>query len=192
MVLFIAIGLLLGTADEPAWTEPRTVATPGRVGGSASLADVNDDGPLDLVVPCADGDGLGQLAVHLGDGSGEFAEPALRASLSFPGRALRLAMGDVDGDGRLDAAVGHHDSYDVEILLGDGHGKFGPGHRVTMHNGDDPHTHSLVLADVDADSDLDILTSCADDNAIAIMLGDGGGGQLPGGKGRGFSEPITT
>lgn len=147
--------------------------------GPLAFADVNHDGRLDLLVPCADpADGeKGLLTVYIGDGGGRFSGQPKRVPVPFPGEALWLATGDVNQDGHADAVVGHHDRYDLALLLGDGKGGFAPGPQplVTTHDGPNPHTHSLALADVNGDSHLDVLTTCAADNAVAVLLGDGDG-----------------
>ncbi len=144
---------------------------------------MNHDGHLDIVFPCADpeADGTGQLAVFLGDGSDGFTRSARKVPLPHPGAALRIALGDVNEDGHADVVVGHHNSYKLAILYGDGQGGFkrSPRDLVTAFNGKKPHTHSVTLSDVNGDFHLDILTTCADDNAVAILLGNGKGEFVP-------------
>jgi hypothetical protein len=165
------------------WRTPPTSLRAGRTAGAPAVTDVNHDSRPDVVFPCAnpDANGAGQLAVFLGDGRGGFQRSASKVALPFPGAALKLAVGDVNEDGRTDAVVGHHDSTEVAILLGDGKGgfKYDPQGRARAVDGARPHTHAVALADVNADRHLDILTTCADDNAVAVLLGNGKGAFEP-------------
>ena len=162
----------------------RFVPAPGsplRLGvgvGRPVLADMNADGALDIVVPYdvdpqTRGD-AGRIAVFLGHGDGSFQKPP--AETSMPRAHLKIAVGDVDEDGSLDVAVAAHDSYAVRLLLGDGRGGLrDAGYDVFARAGDQPHTHSVVLADVDGDDHLDVLTTNADHDDVSVLLGDGRG-----------------
>ncbi len=155
-------------------------ASPLEVGitaGMPATADLNGDARMDIVLPCARPDALetGRLCIYLGDDDGGFERSSV--ALPLPGRALRFDLGDIDGDGKVDAIVSQHDTYDVAILLGDGRGGFRPAAEptVSVHDGTSPHTHAVALADVNGDSHLDVLATCADDNALAVLLGNGNG-----------------
>jgi hypothetical protein len=78
----------------------------------------------------------------------------------------------------LDLAVATHDSYGVLLFLGDGNGGFttAPTSPIVMRNGNQPHTHGLVLADMNRDNKLDLVTVNSTDNDVSIALGDGTGG----------------
>ena len=146
------------------------------------LADMNADGVLDIVVPYRAGPqrDAGRIALFLGHGDGTFRTPPDETSIPFAG--LKIAVGDVDEDGQLDVAVAAHDSYVVRLLLGDGHGGLrDTGRDVVVRVGEQPHTHSVVLADVDADDHLDLITTNADHDDVSVLLGDGRGGFRPAG-----------
>jgi hypothetical protein len=70
----------------------------------------------------------------------------------------RMTCGDLDGDGDIDVAVANYDDYTdltgggMDVLLGDGHGAFGPA--ATYDLGGSPEGDTT--ADVDADGDLDV------------------------------------
>jgi hypothetical protein len=150
---------------------------PTGVGGrpnDIALADFNRDGKLDLVT-CNEGDAV---TVWLGNGRAGFT-PA--PGSPFKAAAHLVAAGDVNGDGKPDLALTHHDSYDVAVLLGAGDGSFAPapGSPFAAHQGSRPHNHGLTLADLNSDGRLDLITSNQDDNSVSVLLGDGRGGFAP-------------
>jgi hypothetical protein len=64
-----------------------------------AIADVNGDGPLDLVVTNPSGS---SMSVLLGQGDGTFAARTDYATTDFP---TSIAVQDLNGDGRPDLAV---------------------------------------------------------------------------------------
>ena len=86
-----------------------------------------------------------------------------------------VAVGDLNGDGKLDLAVACYDSSTVSVLLGDGSGGFGP--HSDFDTGDYPT--SVAIGDLDDDGNLDLVTSnqvgvrnlCT----VSVLLGNGDG-----------------
>jgi hypothetical protein len=88
------------------------------------------------------------------------------------------AIGDLNGDGDPDLAVGNFGSGDVSVLLGDGNGGFAPvaGSPFAAAAG----AGAAAIGDVDGDGDADLAVSANQANEIVILLGDGNGGFTPG------------
>ena len=152
----------------PASGSPMSVARANNV----AIGDVNRDGHPDLVVTAARANGV---TVLLGRGDGRFA-PMPSGAIAVAENPHELALGDVNGDGNLDLALGNHDSYRVTLLAGDGMGGFrlAPGSPVVMKEERQPHTHGLAIADFNGDRKPDLVTvNSNDDNDVAVMLGDG-------------------
>jgi hypothetical protein len=145
--------------------------------GAIECADLNRDGKLDLVL--ANGRN-GVVVLLLGDGRGGFT-PAPGSPLSVASPLHLLAVGDLDGDQRLDLAATSHDSHDVFVWKGDGTGRFAaaPGSPFPALSGGKPHNHGLALGDVDRDGDLDVVTADDVAHVVAVLLNDGKGRFAP-------------
>ena len=141
-----------------------------------TLGDINSDGRLDIVATAsATGPARAQqlassraLTLLLADGQGGFrrSEIPLRT-----GQPWFVALGDLNGDRKLDLVATHHEQSALTVLLGDGTGNFREtagspfdfGHNVSQ----------IVLADVNRDRREDVIAASGD--SIRVMLGDGAG-----------------
>jgi hypothetical protein len=138
-----------------------------------ALADVNGDGPLDLLTANSRSN---NVSILLGNGRGGFA-PAPGSPLAGGPVTHLLALGDVNGDSHLDLAVTCHDSNDAILYLGNGHGGFraAPGSPFPLLQGTAPHNHGLALGDFNGDRKLDLATSNQNHRSVSVLLGDGQG-----------------
>ncbi len=118
-----------------------------------AIGDIDADGDIDAVM--AQWWGGGRSAsnpVWLNDGKGKFSSGG---TLGDDGTAI--ALGDVDGDGDLDAVVSHAGPYlsgpyqPSRLFLNDGRGRFTDAGRTLG----DPSFHQFALGDLDGDGDLD-------------------------------------
>ena len=110
---------------------------------------------------------------------------------SFPA----IAVGDFNGDGKLDLAVAGRSisgtSGTLTILFGDGAGGFipAPGSPLTLPS----IPASLAAGDFNGDGKLDIALANGANNSLSLLLGDGAGGfnPAPGGSLGAGSAPIS-
>jgi hypothetical protein len=107
------VSVLLGNGDGT--FRPHVDYDSGSDQGRSTLADLNGDGKLDLVVTPRDESAV--LSVLLGNGDGTFGTSTTYPTGSLP---LGVVSGDFNGDGRLDLAVGNNGASTVTILLQDG------------------------------------------------------------------------
>jgi hypothetical protein len=193
-VLLFAVVILHGlnavtqSAGKSKVSTPNFVPAPnspihtGPMTGRPEIGDCNGDRIPDIVVACGTccGDHAdphsGHLMVLLGDGRGSF-KPADGSPMKIGSSVRKVALGDVNRDGKLDAVAAEHDTYSLTVLLGDGGGRFLPasGSPVLTSNGSRPHTHEVALSDINQDGLLDVMTTNVNDSTLSVLLGDGNG-----------------
>ena len=144
--------------------------SPIAVGASpqaAVLADLNNDGNLDLLVAC---NGAGTVAVLQGNGNGTFTA---QASISVPNVRM-VAVGDLNGDGNLDL-VAPRFTNPGSAMVGLGNGSF--GFSTSTYSGLVVGPVAVALADFNEDGKLDLAAASFtnSDGSVSVRLGDGAG-----------------
>ena len=172
---FSPVGVALGNGDGT-FAAPQTFDA-GLDPVSLQVADLNQDGDLDVVTANEGGD---DVAVLLGNGDGTLGDPTAFAALDRP---ASIVVADVDDDGDLDLIVSSSNTQETNaLLLGNGDGTFDAP--LNLHAGDAPLV--LALGDLDGDG--------TDDLAVGLATGGFGSGtiaSLLGVPGAGlFADPL--
>jgi hypothetical protein len=84
---------------------------------------------------------------------------------------VSVAVGDFNGDGKLDLVVANIDSATVSILLGTGTGSFGA--KTDFGTGSSPR--SVAVGDFNGDGKLDLAVANVNSATVSILLGTGTG-----------------
>lgn len=147
---------------------------------AVTVADINHDGMPDLVVvnagPSSTSTSQFSVSVLLGNGNGSF-QPAITTPIVnggvAGGNAHSVAVGDFNGDGKLDVALNTTGSAGpaVEVLLGKGDGTFQANHLI-LGVGQTPL--SVAAGDFDHNGALDLVTANSN-GTVSVLLGNGGG-----------------
>jgi hypothetical protein len=149
-----------------------------------AVADFNRDGQLDLAVStwCADCGPDDNVSVLLGRGDGTF-QPYRNYQVQIEPDGI--AVGDFNGDGKLDLAAGNFCGSDpyctgsspatVSILLGNGDGTFQPQTEIQVN----PPLGRIAVADFNGDSKRDLVVTAPYNNTVTLLLGHGDGTFVP-------------
>jgi hypothetical protein len=136
------------------------------------VADVNGDGRADIL--CTNMEGS-SVTVLLGDGRGGFKQPA-GSPFACGDSPFNLAVGDVNGDGKIDLAVVDSPSSTAEghgrdgltVMLGNGKGGFAMLAGSPLETGKTPNR--VAIGDVNGDGVNDIAVSSPDAGKIILFL----------------------
>lgn len=173
------VGVLLGNGDGTFQTVTTTYNSGGTGGVSMSVADVNEDGKLDVVVmnqcststTCSSGSTAGVL---LGNGDGTF-QPVVTYAVGGS-NAGSATVADVNGDTKLDIVVAS--STGVDVLMGNGDGTF---QTAVAYASGGLLPDAVTVADVNGDGKADLLVAnfCVDNvckqGSVGVLLGNGNG-----------------
>lgn len=141
------------------WGQMSTLsALEGLAVQDAALGDLDDDGDLDIfaaVIAPSEGQNSNPAdRVLLNDGDGNFMDSMQRLGVKD---SAAVALGDLDGDGDLDALVGHQSGVLVWINQGGGQGGQAGTFTTALPTLDSGPVQALFLADLDGDGDRDAL-----------------------------------
>jgi hypothetical protein len=186
------VSVLLGNGDGT-YQSPVAYTTGSHDATSVAIGDVNGDGRPDLVVAsycqtpmnCPNGG----VSVLLGNGDGTFQAPASYSSGGY--QATSVAIGDVNGDGKLDLVVANacqtvdQEGYctgpifAVSVLLGNGDGTFQSPVSYMVYA---PTPSAVVIGDVNGDGKLDLVVASycqteinCGNGGVSVLLGNGDG-----------------
>lgn len=138
---------------------------------ATAFADVDNDGDLDVLITGEAAPPINEnSSLYLNDGNGNFSLSQTSSALENVHRGA-IAFGDLNGDGSLDLAISGQNSFSLNssrIYTNDGSGNFSMVSNFALENVDNG---SIDLADVDGDSDLDLIISGrGDDTNVPFNL----------------------
>ena len=167
--------MLLGNGDGS--FRPRVDLAVGGAPHSVAVGDFNGDGRLDVVTAQQLTD---TVSVLLGHGDGTFARPLVFAASGQNFTPQSLALGDVNGDGKLDLVIKSvsfldSDAFQVGVLLGNGDGTFqAPLLGAAQPDG----SGDLALGDFNNDGRMDAAVADqlgAPSGNLSVFAGNGDG-----------------
>ena len=145
------------------------------------VTDVNNDGNPDVVAfdaQNASSASQGAFAVLLGNGDGTLQTSQITNLAAVPG--MQAAVGDFNRDGKPDLAYTSASTNQVSIALNNTLPTAYPSARSFTAYADQPAgkgnmADGIVAADFNKDGLLDIAVTYLQDNAVRVMLNNGGG-----------------
>jgi len=113
-------------------------------------------------------DGSDNVSILLGNGDGTFQAAVNYGVGSAP---TSVAVGDFNGDGKLDLAVVNELSNNFSILLGNGDGTF----QAAVNYGAGLSLFSVAVGDFNGDGKLDLAVASGGSDYVSVLLGNGDG-----------------
>ena len=144
---------------------PTTPSFGAGIGEDVALGDLDGDGDLDALVAtcCSQAE-----TVWRNDGTGSFSAHPTTPSFGG-GDSYGVALGDLDGDGDLDALVANFIGEAETVWRNDGTGSFSAHPTMPSFGGGD--SYGVALGDLDGDGDLDALVAtCCSSQAETVWL----------------------
>jgi hypothetical protein len=137
---------------------------------SIAVGDLNGDGILDLAMANYSGQGTDSskdaITILLGNGYGSF-QAAPGSPFKSGSAPTNVAVGDMNGDGIMDVAVGNYGSNNATVLFGGRRGlTAAPGSPFAV--GEAPS--SIAIGDLNGDGKGDIVTANSKSNDVSVLL----------------------
>src|SRR3989442_9323806 len=167
--LVVLLGIGEGTLQPP-----MNFDTAGNLPESIAVGDFNGDGKLDVAVAHFYST---NVTVLLGNGDGTFQPAYVVATFAPNMNLIPVAVGDLNGDGKLDLVTASVTTTMVAVMLGNGDGTFQPP-QITPFVGD---PESIMIRDFNGDRKMDLALPNDDspDAKVAGFLGNGDGTLQP-------------
>ena len=162
-----SLSVLNGVGDG-SFFPPEQIAT-GSNPTSVALGDLNNDDNLDLVVSLS---GQNEVSVLLGQGNGTFEDGGNYDTGSEP---ASVSLGDLNNDDNLDVVVANNGEDSVSVLLGQGDGTFDDPTKVFGEGIRSTGSSNVTLADLDADSDVELILSGYGYGVDRLLIHEGNG-----------------
>jgi len=139
---------------------------------AVAVGDFNGDGKPDLAVA---NEGIGRISVLVGRGEGKFrAAVDYQAAAGAEADPVAVAVGDFNGDSKLDLAVVHHASDTVSVLLGTGVGTLQKPVDYAVGSG----PQSVAVGDFDGDGQLDLAVANQVAGTASLLLNTCGSAEV--------------
>ena len=143
--------------------------------GAIALADMNNDGRLDVVFGTEDDPSADRrVGVGIGAGNGTFGAPSLTL-ITNVGTAQAIAIGYVNGDANLDVVTSNGTSKSASVLLGNGSGglTFNSTIDFTAFDADITFSSGIGIGDFDTDGLGELAVSVnGNSDAAGLLLVD--------------------
>jgi len=161
------ISVLLGNGAGGFGARTEVSVGAGTAPHDVKIADMTGDGRPDLVVAVFN---LSRIAIFPGNGAGGFGT---RRDIVVNPSPEKLEIGDLNGDGLMDVCVLLvSPNYRVGTLIANGSGSYVFSDWPSTGAG----LSGIALGDVDADGDLDVVTTNANVINVSVYRNDGSGG----------------
>lgn len=172
------IAVFLGNGDGTFQTE-QDLPLPASWPTALTLADLNGDGKLDVAVVLGQGSGQ-DITVALGNGDGTFGAFSTPVPSSLQDYNLDtpnpvyIKAADVDGDGKLDLVYSNGEYGTVGVLFGKGDGTFFDPVEYPVGQ----YSWGLAVVDVNGDKAPDVVTASYDFAGVSVLLNNSGNASL--------------
>ena len=146
----------------------RTDYAVGSTPSTVAIADIDGDGKKDIVT-CNQSSNTVSILRNTSTGAGSLAF-ATKADYSTGTNPRYIAIGDMDGDGKLDLVVANYSSLSVSVLRNlSVSGTVALSTKVDFSTGSGMYPGSIALGDIDGDGKVDIAAGNANGTTYSIF-----------------------